>query len=131
SLMKNEEFSAIKIPAWIVLAEDDQQVLHSETLDSITAGIRGVAVNSVPDVGHYASLAPCILRGKFFIRSLCKESLYVSRAELHNSIRLRAAVFPLHSYDRFHFAVGDFCPPDGNARKTFYQITYQKQTCSC
>lgn len=93
SLMKNEEFSAIKIPVRIVLAEDDQQVLHSETLDSITAGIPGVAVNSVPDVGHYAFLAPCNLRGKIFLRSLCKESLYVSRAELHNIIGLDAADF--------------------------------------
>lgn len=93
SLMKRQEFSLLKVPTRVVLAENDQQILLPETLAAVSEGIPDAVAITIPDAGHYSFLASCSLRGKIFVRALCRDSSKIDRNELHGRIGLDAAKF--------------------------------------
>lgn len=93
SLMDKKDLSSVLIPFRFVLAEKDQQVLLSETLNAIDASVPNATTHRIPGAGHYAFLAPCNFRGRVFLSALCKDSNGVDRIELHGRIGVDAANF--------------------------------------
>lgn len=93
SLMNKEDLSSVRIPLRFVLAEEDQQILLSETLNAINASVSNATTHRVAGAGHYAFLAPCNIRGRMFASALCKDSNKVNRIELHGRIAVDAASF--------------------------------------
>lgn len=93
SLMKRQDFSLLKVPTRVVLAENDEQILLEETLNAVSEGIPDAVAVTIPDAGHYSFLASCSLRGKIFMRALCTDSSEIDRDELHGRIGLDAAKF--------------------------------------
>ena len=93
SLLDKQELSSIHVPVRFALAEEDQQILFSNTLSSIEEDIPNASVITVPNAGHYAFLAPCSFRGKIFMSALCKDSNQIDRIDLHDRIGRDAAKF--------------------------------------
>lgn len=93
SLMKKNDFSSFNIPVRVVLAQEDQQILQSETLNAIKESIPDAATITVPDAGHYSFLASCSFRGKLFASAICRDSSKIDRDDLHNRIGDDAATF--------------------------------------
>lgn len=91
SLMDEKELSSVQVPLRFVLSERDEQIAMTRTLEVINTKSQGASVNIVPEAGHYAFLAPCNLRGKLFMASICSEG--VARSALHESIGKDAAAF--------------------------------------
>lgn len=93
SLMKVQDFSSLNVPTRVVLAENDQQILLSETLSAISEAIPNAVVVTIPDAGHYSFLASCSFRGKVFVSALCRDSSRIDRDELHGRVGLDAVKF--------------------------------------
>lgn len=93
SLMDKKDLSSVRIPFRFVLAEEDQQILLSETLNAINANVSNATTHRIPGAGHYTFLAPCNIRGRIFSSDLCKDSNRVDRIELHGRIGVDAANF--------------------------------------
>lgn len=93
SLMEKKDFPSPGIPIRVVLAEGDRQILLSQTLRSVEKHAALATVMTIPDAGHYAFLAPCTLRGRLLVRSLCKDPSSIDRAGLHNRVGSDAAAF--------------------------------------
>lgn len=93
TLLEKQNYSAIQVPVKIVLAEQDEQINLSKTAEVISRDLPNAEISRIPDAGHYAFLAPCTLRGKLFVRALCRDSNRIDRSELHDRIGLNAASF--------------------------------------
>lgn len=93
SLMTKDEFASLDVPTRVVLAQDDQQILASETLSALRMGVPNAAAITIPDAGHYAFLATCTFRGKIFLGALCRDSRKIDRDQLHARIGADAATF--------------------------------------
>lgn len=93
SLMEKRDFPFPGIPTRVVLAEGDRQILLSQTLGSVEEHAALATVMTIPDAGHYAFLAPCSLRGRLLVRSLCKDPNGIDREGLHDQVGADAAAF--------------------------------------
>lgn len=93
SLMKKQDFSLFNVSTRVVLAENDQQIMLSETLNAVSESIPDAVTVTIPDAGHYSFLAPCSSRGKIFVSALCRDSSRIDRNEVHDRIGLDAAKF--------------------------------------
>lgn len=93
SLMESENLATVNIPLRFVLAEQDQQILFTETLAVVRTNLPTASVIEIPDAGHYVFLAPCSLRGRFFLSHLCNDPGPVDRVALHKRVGADAARF--------------------------------------
>lgn len=93
SLMTEQDFSLLDVPIRVVLAEQDQQILVSETLNAVREGIPDAVPVTIPDAGHYSFLASCNFRGRIFLSTICKDQNEIDRGELHGRIAADAATF--------------------------------------
>lgn len=83
----------ISAPVRIVVGELDDQALPDVTARRVAADIPGAELELIPEVGHYAFLAPCGLRGRLFLRSLCVDAGGVNRRQLHDQVASDAVAF--------------------------------------
>jgi predicted dienelactone hydrolase len=92
-LLDRGHLSAVDVPTRVVLAEQDEQIDATTTADVISRYLPRAQLVRLAEAGHYAFLAPCTLRGKLFVRALCRDSRGVDRSDLHRRIGLDAASF--------------------------------------
>lgn len=93
SLMTEDDFALLDTPTRIVLAQNDEQILLSETLDALRLGAPDVTTITIPNAGHYAFLATCTFRGKIFLSALCRDSSKIDRQHLHALVGDDATMF--------------------------------------
>jgi predicted dienelactone hydrolase len=93
SLMDERDLSSVNIPLRFVLAENDQQIHLRETSDAITTNLPTATTHRVPKAGHYVFLAPCSLRGRLFLDTVCADPSGVDRHEVHRHIGADAVRF--------------------------------------
>lgn len=93
SLLERQDLSSIHVPVRFALAEEDQQILFSRTLDAVKDSMPDATAIAIPHAGHYSFLAPCNFRGTLFMSALCKDSKQVDRLDVHHRIGLDAARF--------------------------------------
>lgn len=93
TLLETEELSALQVPVRFVLADQDEQILSSETASVVNDSLPAAEVTRISHVGHYAFLAPCNLRGRLFLKKVCAEPGPLSRSEVHEPVGQEAARF--------------------------------------
>lgn len=93
TLLGTEELSALQVPVRFVLADEDEQILSSETANLINGSLPMAEVARISHVGHYAFLAPCNLRGRLVLKEICSEPGPLSRTEVHEHVGQEAARF--------------------------------------
>jgi len=77
----------------VVLAEKDDQIAFSETSHVLDQILPQSGVRVIAGATHYMFLAPCSIRGKFFLRSLCSDPVGIDRRNVHAKIGKDAAEF--------------------------------------
>jgi len=93
TLLEQSHLSAVDVPTRVVLAEQDEQIEVASTADVVSRYLPRADLVRIAKAGHYAFLAPCTLRGKLFVRALCRDARGVNRSDLHRRVGADAAAF--------------------------------------
>ncbi|KFN50894.1 alpha/beta hydrolase family protein [Arenimonas composti] len=92
SLMQDAEVARLLVPARVVLAETDDQILFAETA-AVLADRPGIAVERIDAAGHYVFLATCTARGREVLAALCVDPQGVERGVVHRRVAEDAVAF--------------------------------------
>ncbi|MGY6587293.1 MAG: alpha/beta hydrolase family protein [Wenzhouxiangella sp.] len=93
SLLQENDISGINRPTRFVLSKHDEQIGFSETKAVIDRTIPNSSLLVIERAGHYVFLAPCTLRGRFFVRALCVDPIGVNRRRIHTKVGEDAVAF--------------------------------------
>ena len=77
----------------VILAEQDEQITYSETSHVLDQVIPQAEARVIERATHYMFLAPCSMRGKLFLRSLCSDPVGINRRDLHAKVGKGAVKF--------------------------------------
>ena len=109
-----------RVGVWVVRRDRPPQPDGSPAEDKIAAiGVRvrrwvafhGVAINVEPDLGHFAGIVPCGIRGHG-VTSLVDLGLPVTMPDLDLALRRRfGAFFPSNGKSAGESTAGPSCPP--------------------
>jgi len=91
-VLDTASLQSIRVLVRVVLGGGDTQVLPEPTAEVLKQFVPGTAVELLPEVAHYAFLAPCTWRGRLFARTLCSDS-GASRAAVHAKVSADAVRF--------------------------------------
>lgn len=83
----------ISIPVRIVVGDKDDQALPEANALPMEKAIPKAELQLLPGVAHYTFLATCNLKGRFFVRQLCKDPRGVDRHEVHQRIGADALAY--------------------------------------
>ena len=70
----------------VILAGNDEQITFSETKHVLDQILPQAEVRVIEGATHYMFLAPCRIRGKLFLRSLCSDPVGINRRDVHAKI---------------------------------------------
>ena len=94
SLMEETDVSIdIVAEVKVILAEKDEQITFSETSHVLDQILPQSVVRVIARATHYMFLAPCSIRGKLFLRSLCSDPVGINRRDVHANIGKDAVEF--------------------------------------
>lgn len=88
-----DEPGDLNVPTRIMLAQHDAQVPHDEAAGFVVQHWPRAELVTLPGAGHYAFLAPCTLRSRWVVSSLCRDAGGLDRAAVHRDIAGDAAEF--------------------------------------
>ena len=77
----------------VILAEQDEQITFSETGHVLAQVMPQAEARVIEKATHYMFLAPCSMRGKLFLRSLCSDPVGINRRDLHAKVGKDAVAF--------------------------------------
>jgi predicted dienelactone hydrolase len=87
-----QSLAAISVPVRLIVGSDDDQARPEVTARPVAERIPGAELDVLLNVGHYAFLAECSMRGRLFVRQLCTDT-GPSRSEVHRRIAADALSF--------------------------------------
>lgn len=70
-LLDTTSLAGIQVPMRVILGGADTQVPPSPTGEILDRHVATATIDQWPGVGHYDFLAPCSIRGRLVVRSLC------------------------------------------------------------
>ncbi|MEM7707204.1 MAG: prolyl oligopeptidase family serine peptidase [Pseudomonadota bacterium] len=88
-----ESLAAIQLPVRLVVGSQDQQALPATNAEPLAAQIPGAQLLVLDGVAHYTFLARCSLKGRFFVKTLCKDPKGIDRAAIHKQTAADALAF--------------------------------------
>ena len=77
----------------VIFAEKDEQITLSETDHVLDKILPQADVRVIEGATHYMFLAPCSIRGKVFLRSLCSDPVGINRRDMHAKVGKNAVGF--------------------------------------
>ena len=83
----------ISIPVRLTVGSEDRQAVPKLNAYPLQDSIPQASLRELPQVGHYTFLAPCTMRGKFFVSQLCVDESGIDRAEIHHQVAADALSF--------------------------------------
>lgn len=83
----------ISIPVRLTVGSEDRQAVPELSAYPLQDSIPQASLRELPQVGHYTFLAPCTMRGKFFVSQLCVDESGIDRAEIHHQVAADALSF--------------------------------------
>lgn len=93
SLLAEDERTGRDQEIRVVLAEKDNQIGLPETVEAVERVMPNASLLVIEAAGHYEFLAPCTLRGKLFLRMLCRGPSGVDRRDVHSRVGNDAIVY--------------------------------------
>jgi predicted dienelactone hydrolase len=90
--LDSQSLAAISAPVRIVVGSDDDQARPEITARPMAERVPDAELDVLLDVGHYAFLAECSMRGRLFVRQLCTDT-GPSRSEVHRRVAADALSF--------------------------------------
>lgn len=94
SLMNEADLSSnVQATVKVILAEKDDQIALYETKQFLEESVAEVQTRIIEKASHYVFLAPCNIRGKLFVRSLCNDPWGINRPRLHAEVGRDAVEF--------------------------------------
>ncbi len=97
SALDADSLSAIRIPIRLVVGSQDQQAVPATNAVPLAEQIPGAELQVLDGVAHYTFLARCSLRGRIFVKTLCKDPSGVDRATIHEQTAADALAFFLRA----------------------------------